>query len=198
MPFEKSRFKYCPIFNNHMSKSVLITDITGSGKSAVCGELKKRGYKAYDIEIMEGLFNLIDKKTGKIVNDYDKKNLEMVKRHDWVCDIKKLQNLVHKNKGVVFYCGTAGNLDELLFLFGKIFLLKVSPEILRKRLSTRKSNDYGRTSEVQDWIIEWKDWWENHMIEKGAIVIDADRDLQRVTTNILKRNNLSKFRKFEI
>ena len=56
-----------------MNKSILITGITGSGKSAVCGELKKRGYKAYDIEIMEGLFNLVDNKTGKIVNDYDKK-----------------------------------------------------------------------------------------------------------------------------
>jgi len=175
-----------------MNKSILITGITGSGKSAVCDELKKRGYKAYDIEIMEGLFNLVDNKTGKIVNGYDNKNLEWVKRHDWVCNRKKLQDLVRKNaKGTAFYCGTAGNLDELLFLFGKIFLLKVSPKILHERLSTRKSNDYGRTSEVQDWIIEWKDWWENHMIENGAIVIDANRDLQEVTTDILERSKLS-------
>jgi broad-specificity NMP kinase len=171
-----------------MNKSILITGITGSGKSAVCDELKKRGYKAYDIEVMEGLFNLVDNKTGKIVNDYDNKNLEWVKRHDWVCNRKKLQELVRKNVKGAFYCGTAGNLDELLSLFDKIFLLKVSPSILRKRLSTRKSNDYGRTPEVQDWIIEWKDWWENHMIENGAIVIGADRDLQEVTTDILERN----------
>ena len=173
-------------------KSILITGITGSGKSAVCGELKKRGYKAYDIEVMKGLFNLVDKKTGIIVNGYDNKNLEWVKRYVWVCNRKKLQNLVRKNKDTVFYCGTAGNLDELLSLFGRIFLLKVSPKILRKRLSTRKSNDYGRTPEVQDWIIEWKDWWESHMIEKGAIVINADRNLEEVTTDILKRNKLSK------
>jgi dephospho-CoA kinase len=175
-----------------MNKSILITGITGSGKSAVCDELKKRGYKAYDIEIMEGLFNLVDNKTGKIVNGYDNKNLEWVKRHDWVCNRKKLQELVRKNaKDVAFYCGTAGNLDELLFLFGKIFLLKVSPKILRERLSTRKSNDYGRTSEVQDWIIEWKDWWEKHMIENGAIVIGADRGIKEVTTDILERSKKS-------
>jgi len=175
-----------------MNESILITGITGSGKSAIYDELKKLGYKAYDIEIMEGLFNLVDKKTGKIVNNYDNKNLEWVKRHDWICNIKRLQELVRKNaEGTAFYCGTAGNLDELLFLFDKIFLLKVSPKILRERLSTRKSNDYGRTSEVQDWIIEWKDWWENHMIENGAIVIDANRDLQEVTTDILERSKKS-------
>jgi len=96
---------------------------------------------------------------------------------------------VRKNaKDIAFYCGTAGNLDELLSLFDKIFLLKISPKILRERLSTRKSNDYGCTSEVQDWIIEWKDWWESHMIENGAIVISADRDIKEVTTDILKRS----------
>ena len=172
-----------------MNESILITGITGSGKSAIYDELKKLGYKAYDIEIMEGLFNLVDKKTGKIVNNYDNKNLEWVKRHDWICNIKRLQELVRKNaEGTAFYCGTAGNLDELLFLFDKIFLLKVSPEILRERLSTRKSNDYGRTSEVQDWIIEWKNWWENHMVEKGAIIINANRDLKEVANDIVKKS----------
>jgi len=172
-----------------MNKSILITGITGSGKSAVCDELKKSGYKAYDIEIIEGLFNLIDKKTGKIVNDYDNKNLEWVKRHDWMYDKNKLQEVVHKNtKGVVFYCGTAANLDELLFLFDKIFLLKVGPEVLCKRLSTRTSNDYGRNPKVQEWVLEWKDWWENHMLEKGAITIDADRDIREITTEIVKRS----------
>jgi len=170
-----------------MNESILITGITGSGKSAVCDELKKLGYKVYDIEIMEGLFNLIDKETGKVVNDYDNKNLKWVKKHQWVCDRKKLQELVRKNaKGVVFYCGIASNLDELFFLFDKVFLLKVSPKILRERLSTRKSNDYGRTPEVQDWILEWKDWWENHMIEKGAIIIDANRGIKEVTADIVE------------
>jgi adenylate kinase family enzyme len=175
-----------------MNKSILITGITGSGKSSLCSELRKRGYKAYDIENMHNLFNMVHKKTGKIADKYDKDNLEWVKQHDWICDKNKLQELVRKNaKGIVFYCGTASNLDELLFLFDKIFLLKVSPEILRERLNTRKSNDFGRTPEVQEWVLEWKDWWENHMHEKGAININANRDLQEVVNNIVKRSKAS-------
>ncbi len=172
-----------------MNKSILVTGVTGSGKSSVCGELRKRGYKAYDIENMDGLFTMIDKKTGKSADEYDKNNLESVKQCDWICDKNKLQEIVRKNaKDVVFYCGTASNLDELLHLFDEVFLLKANPKILRERLSTRKSNDFGRTSEVQEWILSWKKWWEDHMREKGAIIIDTNRDIKEITTDIVERS----------
>lgn len=169
-----------------MNKSILITGVAGSGKSAVCNELKKLGYKSYGIEDMDGLFTMVDKITGKTAEDHDNNNLESVKQHDWICNKNKLQDLVHNNaRGIVFYCGTASNLDELLFLFDKIFLLKVSPKILRKRLGTRKSNDFGCTPEVQKWMLTWKKWWEDHMCEKGAITIDANRNIKEVVADII-------------
>jgi len=171
-----------------MNKSILITGVAGSGKSSVCSELKNRGYKAYDIENMHDLFNMVHKKTGKIADKYDNDNLEWVKQHDWICNKNKLQELVRKNtKSIVFYCGTASNLDELLYLFDKIFLLKAGPETIRERLNTRKTNDFGKTPEVQEWVLSWKDWWEKHILEKGAIIIDANRDIQEITTNIIER-----------
>ena len=145
--------------NNHMNKSILITGIAGSGKSAVCDKLNKLGYKAYGIENIEGLFTMIDKKTCKPFKDYDNDNLELVKQSDWICDKNRLQRLMSKNsKGIVFYCGVASNLNDLLSLFDKIFLLKVSQRVLRERLSTRTSNDFGRTYEVQKWIFSWRKW----------------------------------------
>jgi broad-specificity NMP kinase len=171
-----------------MNKSILVTGISGSGKSSVCSEMRKCGYKAYDIENMAGLFTMIDKKTGKATKKYDKNNLDWVKQHDWTCDKKKLQILMRKNaKGIVFYCGTASNFDELLSLFDKIFLLKARKNTLRKRLSTRKSHSFGRTSEVQEWIFSWEKWWEDHMRGKGAIIVDANRDVQKIATDILER-----------
>jgi dephospho-CoA kinase len=178
-----------------MNKSILIIGVAGSGKSSLCNELRNRGYKAYDIESIHGLFNMINKSTGKITDlkDYDKHNLECIKQHDWICNKKKLQKLISENakknvlNNVVFYCGTASNTDDLLTLFDEIILLKASPKITCKRLSIRTSNDFGRTEEVQNWVFEWKEWWENHMVEKGAIIINANRNLKEVANDIVKK-----------
>lgn len=176
-----------------MKKSILITGVAGIGKSAVCDELNKLGYKAFGIEDIDGLFTMVHKKTSKPFKNYDNDDFEKVKQADWICDKKKLQRLIRKDaEGIVFYCGTASNLDDLLPLFDRIFLLKTSQKILRERLSTRTSNDFGRTAEVQKWVFSWKTWWENHMKEKGAIIIDASRSLQEVTENIIRRSKSSK------
>jgi len=140
-----------------LHKSILITGVAGSGKSAVCKELKKLGYPAYDVESVGGLFKMVDRKTGRKTTNYDNDSLESVKQHDWMCNKKKLKQLIKSNsKAVVFYCGTASNLDEVLSLFDKIFLLKVSSKILCERLNTCTSNKFGRTFELQKWILSWK------------------------------------------
>ena len=176
-----------------MNKSILIIGVAGSGKSAVCDELNKLGYKVFGIEDIGGLFTMVDKKTGKPVKNFDNDNLESVRQADWICDKSKLQQLMRKNSnGVVFYNGTASNLNDLLPLFDKIFLLKVSQKVLRERLSTRTSNDFGRTSEVQKWVFSWKKWWEDHMKEQGAIVIDASRSLREIAEDIIERSKSSK------
>jgi broad-specificity NMP kinase len=169
-----------------MNKSILITGVAGSGKSAVCKELKKLGYKAYDIENMPGLFTMIDKRTGKPTKDYDNDDLEKVKRHDWVCDKKKLRQLMKKNSGLVFYCGIGSNTIDLIPLFDNVFLLKVGRKNLCERLTKRTSNYFGRTREVQKWMFTWKKWWEDEMQKKGAITINANRELLKVVNHIVK------------
>jgi len=171
-----------------MNESILITGIGGSGKSVISKELRKLGYKAYNMEEIKGLFKMINKKTGKPAKDYSNYDLKSVKENRWTCNKKKLQKLLKKNpKGIVFYCGTASNLDDLLPLFDKVFLLKLKRKILSERLSNRTSNDFGRTSEVQKWIFSWKNWWERHMKEKGAIVINANQDIKKVIKEIIQK-----------
>lgn len=173
-----------------MTKSILIAGISGTGKSSVCAELTKRGYKAFDIE-EGGLFVMLDKRTGKPFVDYNNYDTDKVKYHDWVCDEKKLRELMRKNKeGVTFYAGIASNTFELLPLFDKVILLMVRPELIRKRLSKRTNNDFGRTVEVQDMVLREKDPWEKQMKEKGAIVIDANRSLAEVAEEIIRKINL--------
>lgn len=171
-----------------MNKPILITGVAGSGKSAVSDKLRTIGYKAFDIENIDGLFTMINKTTGQPFADYDNDDFDKVKQGEWICDLEKLKKIIQQNSDdLVFYCGTASNLDELMPLFDKTFLLQIDHQTTRHRLTDRTSNDFGRTAEVQDWILEWKDWWEEQMIAKGAIVIDASRPLVQVVRDIVKK-----------
>ena len=173
-----------------MAKSILITGIAGSGKSSICRELNARGFRAYDIEDMTELFSMREKGTGAKAVTHDNNDLESVKRHEWICDIVKLKELIdsHQNEGdAVFYCGVASNTDELIPLFQQVILLKASPDTIRKRLSSRTRGEFGGAPAVQEWVLSWKDWWESRMQGAGAFVIAADRSPQDVTNDILER-----------
>jgi len=131
---------------------------------------------------------MINKTTNKPFEHYSNYDLEIVKQGAWVCDKKKLKRLINKNKeGIVFYCGTAENLDDLWNLFDHVFLLQTNIRTLKKRLSQRKSNDFARTKEVQKWVFSGKRKWENHLIKKGAIVIDAGQSLKKIAASTIKK-----------
>ncbi|MFA6529092.1 MAG: AAA family ATPase [Candidatus Gracilibacteria bacterium] len=156
--------------------SILITGIAGSGKSSVSRELNKLGCKAYDLEGLEGMFKMIRKDTREDFKDYNNADMEKVKNGEWICDKNKLEELLNRQKeNVVFYCGIASNHDELAPLFSKVFLLKASPDTIRKRLSNREgTDDMGGTAESREWVLNWKDWWETKQIERGVVVVEAD------------------------
>ncbi|MCX6712720.1 MAG: AAA family ATPase [Candidatus Vogelbacteria bacterium] len=176
-----------------MSQAILITGVDGSGKSAVCKELSGRGYPAFDIEMIDGFFNMVNKETGQIADEekFDNRNMETVKIHDWIGDLDKTAKLITQNRDQdAFYCGTASNTDDLYPLFDKVFLLKTTPEVLRERMATRPDEkSFGKTEEVQNWVFGWKDQWENTMIQKGAIVIDAGQPISSITDQILSLTN---------
>ena len=170
-----------------MKKSVFVTGVTGAGKSTLCGRLNDMGYKAYDIERISGLFKRVNTETGEIVSNHDNDNLEDVKTGEWICDKEMLRGIIEKEEDEIsFYCGSVSNYDEIVSLFDKVFLLRVRPEIMRQRLSSRKKGESGRLKEIQDWIMTWKDWWENDISEKGAVVINADNGMSEVAEEIIE------------
>jgi dephospho-CoA kinase len=171
--------------NSH--KSILITGISGSGKSTICRELKRRGYKAYDIERIRPLFSMVHKESGKVVRAWDNRDFDLIKQMDWICDKRKLARLIRTHKrGTVFYCGTASNIDELRSLFDRVLLLRCSPSVLRERLRTRTTNDFARDPRVQRWVLRSKNKWENHLRGDVAVVIDANQSLAKTTEDVLK------------
>ena len=169
-------------------KRILITGIAGSGKSTISDELKKLGYKSYDIEKVDGLFEMIDRNTGENIEEHNNDDLEEIKRRDWVCNINKLQKLLNSQKDdIVFYCGMATNILELSKLFDEILILKTSPETIRKRLSLREPGGFGETKEVQDWILEGGGWLEKMKWHKEPLIINSEKTPRIVAETILNK-----------
>lgn len=171
-----------------LKKSILITGISGSGKSTVSKKINALGYKAYNMDSEPGLFAMIDKQTKKPVVNHDNDNLEKVMGMEWICDKNKL-NLIIENEPslLAFYCGDASNLKDLLSLFNGVILLKPGEAAARERLSTRTNNSFGRTKAVQDWIMSFKNLYENEIEQRGAIIIDADKNIDDVAKEAIEK-----------
>lgn len=170
-----------------MSKSFLISGIAGTGKSSVCKELNILGQKAYDIEDIDGMFKMYRKGTRDIFYDYDNTDPEKIKNAEWICDKNLLKELLNKQtSGSTFYCGVASNMEEIIPFFDRFILLKTDPVLLYQRLAARKgTDDMGNTEEGRKAVLGWKEWWENEMIEKGALVVNADGNPKDVAQKVI-------------
>lgn len=170
-----------------MEKSILITGVSGAGKTSLSNKLNEMGYKSYDIDDVPGLFSMIHRETKLPIKNHDNFDLEKVKVMTWICDIEKLKSIIVNEKNeLAFYCGGGSNVYEFMKLFDKTILLTINLETNKHRLSTRIENDFARTPEVQEYVLNKKDNWENEMVKKGAIVVDAHRDLDAIAKEVIE------------
>lgn len=171
-----------------MKQSILITGVSGSGKSEVSRQLKALGYETHDMDSVENLCVMVDKVTG-LPTPYDNSNdIEKMEKMRWLYKTDELQKLIANQKNeVAFYCGIPSNWEEVAPLFTKIILLTASGQIIRQRLISRVDNGYGKSVEVQDHILDGKEETEKDLREKGAVVIDANQSLEDVAKEVIQK-----------
>jgi hypothetical protein len=108
-------------------KRVLITGMSGAGKSSLLEELADRGHRTVDTDY-GGYFHTVDGET--------------LWREDRISVL--LSCAPDEEPGVLFVRGTTRN--QVLFypFFDHIVLLSTPPAILAERLAARTSNPYGK------------------------------------------------------
>lgn len=166
-----------------MPKNVLITGVSGSGKMTVSEVLRAGGHRGVDLD---ECFSTMYYKDSKLPVDTDFQNhdLAWVKSVEWLCDIKRLRELLAM-PGQIFCCGSADNIDQILPLFDLVALLHIDDVTLKQRLTHRTNNDWWLEADVQDWLLEKKKEYEESILKHGAVVIDAHQEVQRVVSEIL-------------
>jgi dephospho-CoA kinase len=147
-------------------KRILLTGMSGTGKSTAIERLVGLGYKAVDLD-SEGFC------------EWDANGDEL-----WLEDrVQRL--LATEDTEVLFLAGCAANQVKFYGQFDRIVLLSAPAELMMERLSTRTNNPYGKLPSEAARILEEKDTIEP-MLRRGATVeVDTGVPIDQVVEAIL-------------
>lgn len=159
-------------------RNYLIEGVSGTGKTAVCRELQRRGYDA-----INGDWELAyqgDPETGKPTDGLTHEH------HIWHVD--KVKALVaNHDEDVTFFCGGSRNFSKFIDLFDGVFVLEVDLDTLNRRLDERPKDEWGAKQAERELIARLHQTKED--IPKNAIVIDATAPLARVVDEIVRQSS---------
>ena len=164
---------------------ILVTGRAGSGKSAVCAELKLRGFPAFDADAVAGLSSWFDTYENKLVA-IDARHYVDISRYEWRWSPDILRELLIEHP-IIFLCGGADNDFDFEDLFDMHFVLKVSPSVQVKRLLERTNNSYGKNPAMHNAIVKESAKHIQVAAKLGLEIIDADRPIDIVVDEILEK-----------
>jgi dephospho-CoA kinase len=167
---------------------VLVTGISGSGKSAVCDELKRRGFDAHDTD-SEGNAVWVRRATGEVNATPAAppvRSPEWLAAHEWRVVVDTVEALAERaGDQAVFLCGSTANEEEVWHLFSRVIYLSIDTETLRRRVASRTTNDFGKAEHELAAILAWHSAGEDAYRRFGAVIVDATRPLAQVVDDVL-------------
>ena len=159
-------------------KRVLLTGMSGTGKSTVIEELAARGYKAVDTDYA-GLSELVN------VPDDEPTGLEP--GQDWVWREDRIQDLLsNEDADVLFLGGCAPNQGKFYPQFDHVVLLTAPARVIFERLATRTNNPYGKRPEEVARVVDLLQTVEPVLRRGAGHVVDTSVPLTRVVATVLR------------
>ncbi len=160
-------------------RNYLIEGVSGSGKTSVCHELRRRGYAALNSD--RDLRQHTDPTTGEKPTTFSSPEI----RHgNNLWDIEKVRRLAaNQDDEVTFFCGGSRNFNEFIDVFDKVFVLDVDVDTLNERLDNRADDDWGKSKSERELILRLHATKED--IPNNGILIDATQPLVSVVDEIL-------------
>jgi dephospho-CoA kinase len=114
-------------------RRILITGMSGTGKSSALAELARRGFRTVDTD-----------ESGWTVEDADGGRW-------WV--EPRLEQLLAENGSTLYVSGTVSNQGRFYDRFDAVVLLSAPADVLLSRIEQRRTNDYGKTVEEKELIL---------------------------------------------
>jgi dephospho-CoA kinase len=157
-------------------RNYLIEGVSGTGKTAVCKELQRRGYHAINGDT--DLAYQGDPDTGEPIDGFAHEH------HIW--DVGKVRALVaSQDEPVTFFCGGSRNFSRFIDVFDGVLVLEVDLDTLRRRLDERAEDEWGGRPTERELILRLHRTKED--IPTNRVVIDATAPIAQVVDEILRR-----------
>jgi dephospho-CoA kinase len=147
-------------------RRILVTGMSGTGKSTVLGELARKGYRVVDTD---------EDDWSEEVPLADGSGFE----HLWSEDLMDAL-LAQEGDDPLFVSGCATNQSSFYDRFEAIVLLTVPAKILLERVATRTTNPFGKDPAERDRILEDLAMVEPRLRRSATVEISTDRPLSDV------------------
>jgi shikimate kinase len=114
-------------------KRILITGMSGTGKSSVIEALQARGFLAIDTDSDEWC--------------------EWTTDSDWIWREDEMETLLRQQQTHLFVSGCKSNQGKFYPQFDHVVLLSAPLEVMLQRIAIRQNNPYGKSAEEREQII---------------------------------------------
>lgn len=157
-------------------RNFLIEGVSGTGKTSVCKELRRRGYQAVngDTELAyQG-----DPATGEPTEGHSHWH------HIWDAE-KVLALAADTGERFTFFCGGSRNFARFSDVFDGVFVLEIDRQTLQRRLEQRPADEFGARPSERALVLRLHGTKED--LPASGIPIDATKPIADVVDEILRR-----------
>lgn len=147
-------------------KRILLTGMSGTGKSTVIAELAALGHKAVDVD--------------------DPAWSEYTPDGEWVWREDRVEELLTTDDAdVLFISGCASNQVKFYGRFDEIVLLSAPADVIVERLATRTTNSFGKTPEELEQVLHDLEETEPKLRQAAGHEIETTASLEDVVAAIV-------------
>ena len=148
---------------------VLITGMSGTGKSAALAELARRGHRVVDTDYGDWIED-VRLPDGSVEPLWNEERIDAL--------------LSEHSDGALFVVGTVANQGRFYPRFDAVVLLSAPLDVILERVATRESNPFGKTDAEREKIADDLAAYEPLLRAGATVEIDTRRPLAEVVDEL--------------